>query len=70
VLNGSHYVFLSRRIGHDNKGGFSAWYVSYVLIECLPTNESVRFVANRWIDKKHGLEVELLPSGALYFQLI
>lgn len=51
------------RIGHDNKGGLAPWYLEYVIIECLTTNRSVVFVAKRWIDKKRGLEIELLASG-------
>merc|ERR1712159_861360 len=51
---------LKIRIGHDNKGGFAAWYLKSVSIST-STMEKLTFVADRWLDLKEDdgkLEVE------------
>lgn len=53
---------LKLTIGHDGAGASDSWNLSYVEVENLSTREKAFFVAERWLDKKNGLQVELPAS--------
>ncbi|KAI3380764.1 hypothetical protein SNEBB_003260 [Seison nebaliae] len=53
------------RIWHDNsgKGKYASWYLKYVLVNDLQTNEKFYFVCQRWlgVEKEDGLIDRILP---------
>jgi hypothetical protein len=51
-------------IGHDGKWMGSGWHLQKVQVTNLTTNETTFFMANRWLDTKHGKRVTLEAGSA------
>ena len=51
------------RIGHDNSGSKTSWFLKHVVVHDLQTREKFYFICNNWLaaDKDDGLIERLLP---------
>ena len=57
------------RVWHDNsgKGKFRSWFLSYIVVRDIQTNERYEFICNKWfaVEKGDGNLDRLLPvAGA------